>query len=80
MSSTKLLRFELNSAGVRELLRGEAMQGVLMEYAQGVAHSAGEGYSTWVGPNRANVSVTTATEEAYQDNLDNNTLEKAIRS
>lgn len=78
--SSKLIRFELNREGVRELLRGEAMQGVLMEYAQGVANSAGDGYSTWVGPNRANVSVTTATEEAYQDNLENNTLEKVIRS
>ena len=77
---SKLIRFELNSDGVRELLRGEAMQGVLMDYAQQVSKSAGDGYSVWVGPNRANVSVSASTEEAYQDNLENNTLEKVIRS
>ena len=46
---------------------------------QGAAERAGDGYSVYVGVTRANVSVGTATEEAAADNLDRNTLEKAIR-
>ena len=80
MSSYKLLEFKLNRAGVGELLKGEAMQNVLISYADSVANAAGDGYDVYVGPSRANVSVRTTTEEAYYDNLDNNTIEKALRS
>ena len=44
-----------------------------------VAENAGDGYDVYIGTNRANVSVVTATDEAAADNLDHNTLEKAIR-
>ena len=72
-------RFELNRAGVRELLQSQEMQDVLVDFAEQVANRAGDGYSVYVGTNRANVSVRTETEEAMADNLDHNTLEKAIR-
>lgn len=72
-------KFVLNRAGVRELMQSEEMIGVLKEYADQVAGRAGDGYSVHIGQNRANVSVETDTEEAYNDNLDNNTLEKSIR-
>lgn len=55
------------------------MQGVLIDYANRVKNNAGDGYSVHVGPTRANVSVRTETDEAAQDNLDNNTLLKAMR-
>lgn len=55
------------------------MQGVLIDYANRVKNNAGDGYSVYVGPTRANVSVRTETDEAAQDNLDNNTLLKAMR-
>lgn len=71
--------FELNHAGVRELLQSQEMQDVLVDFAGQVANRAGDGYSVYVGTNRANVSVRTETEEAMADNLDHNTLEKAIR-
>ena len=51
-----------------------------MEHAKSIATRAGEGYDVFVGKTRANVSVYTATESAMKDNLDNNTLEKAVRS
>ena len=73
------LKFVLNRAGVRELMKSQEMVDVLTEYAGQVAAKAGDGYSIHIGPNRANVSVATDTEEAYYDNLDNNTLEKSIR-
>ena len=73
------LKFVLNRAGVRELMQSQEMIDVLTDYAGQVATNAGEGYSVHIGQNRANVSVATDTDEAYYDNLDNNTLEKSIR-
>ena len=72
-------KFVLNRAGVRELMQSQEMQDVLVEFASQVAERAGDGYDVYIGVNRANVSVVTATEEAAADNLDHNTLEKAIR-
>ena len=73
------LKFVLNTAGVRELMQSQEMIDVLTDYAGQVAANAGEGYSVHIGPNRANVSVATDTDDAYFDNLDNNTLEKSMR-
>lgn len=72
--------FKLNSAGVRELLQSSQMQSVLSTHATDVRNRAGEGYDTsiYVGKNRANASVYASTEEAYKDNLENNTLLKAL--
>ena len=79
MSSFK---FELNEAGVRELLRSEEMQSVLESYASQVSKNAGPGFepTTFVGKNRANVSVRViaATDQAEQDNYENNTLLRSL--
>ncbi len=72
-------KFVLNRAGVRELMQSQEMQDVLVEFASQVAERAGDGYDVYIGVNRANVSVGTATEEAMADNLEHNTLEKSIR-
>ena len=72
-------RFVLNRPGVRELMQSQEMQDVLVSNANQVAERAGDGYDIYIGRNRANVSVVAATEEANNDNLDHNTLEKAIR-
>lgn len=72
-------KFVLNREGVRELMQSQEMQDVLVDFASQVAEIAGDGYDVYIGINRANVSVRTATEEAMADNLDHNTLEKAIR-
>lgn len=74
-----LQKFVLDRAGVRELMQSQEMQDVLVEFASQVAERAGDGYDVYIGTTRANVSVMTATEEAASDNLDHNTLEKAIR-
>ena len=55
MANSKF-RFELNPAGVRELLRGDPMVSVLKSYAQGVADTVGDA-DVFIGVNRANVSV-----------------------
>ena len=73
------LQFVRSDAGVRELMQSQEMQDVLVDFASQVAERAGAGYDVYIGINRANVSVMPATEEAMADNLDHNTLEKAIR-
>ena len=73
------VKFELNRAGVRELLRSPEALSVCQTYAGAVRNRAGEGYEvdTYVGKNRANASVYAATYEARKDNYENNTLLKA---
>ena len=73
------MKFELNREGVRNLMQSAEMERVLVGYADQIADRAGDGYDTHVGPNRINVSVRTGTAAAFQDNLENNTLLKAVR-
>lgn len=77
--SSKLVKFELNYNGVGQLLKSPEMVSVLTDAASQIKNRAGDGYSVHIGPHRANVSVRTETEEAIQENLDNNTLLKAVR-
>ncbi len=75
------IRVELNSEGVRELLRSPEMAAICQEQARMIANRAGEGYSvsTYTGASRVNASVMTETTEAIRDNLKNNTLLKAVK-
>lgn len=71
---------ELNSDGVRELLKSAEILSACREAADGVISRAGPGYQTdaYTGANRVNVSIYTEDPEVIQDNLDNNTLLKAL--
>jgi len=73
--------FKLNSAGVRELLKSEAMKSVLREQASRIQQRAGDGYEVEERnyPERAGAVVKAGSAEAYYDNLHNNTLLKAVR-
>ena len=75
------VKFELNSAGVRELLQSPEAMNVCMEYANRIQSRcpAGLGYETSVivGKFRARASVFASTPEARRDNYQNNTLLKA---
>ena len=75
------VKFVLNKSGVRELLRSEEMMGLCQEYAQGIQERAGDGYEsdTYVGKNRVNAMVFASTSKAKRDNLENNTLLKAVK-
>ena len=75
------MKIELNSAGVRELLKSPEMQALLKERASEVAGRAGAGYDSdvFVGRNRANASVFATTKKAQRDNLKNNTILKSLR-
>lgn len=71
------MQFKLNYKGVGELLHSSEMESVLMSYANATAGRAGEGYKALQMGTR--VIVVTDSDEARQDNLDNNTLLKAVR-
>lgn len=72
-------KFELNRAGVRELLKSNEMMRVCEERAIEIKNRCPDGYeiSKHTGKNRVNVSVHPATEAAMRDNYQNNTLLKA---
>ena len=64
------VRIELNSEGVRELLRSDEMMSVLMSRAEGIRNNYGSKaeLSGYVGQNRCNVSVIASYDEASEDN------------
>lgn len=74
-------RFELNYAGVGELLRSGEMKAVVEAYTDAVLSHAGPDYGAevkfvkdrWAG------YVDDRTEKGNRDNLDNNTLLKSLR-
>lgn len=74
------VKFELNRNGVRELLRSPEMMAVCQGYANRALSSLGEGYevSTMTGRNRVNAEVRAETFAARKENLENNTILKAL--
>lgn len=74
-------KFKLNRAGVRSLLKSEAMDGICQRYAGNALQRCGEGYEMErrTYPERTGYVVRAATDQAKHDNLKNNTLEKALR-
>ena len=72
---------KLNSEGVKELLKSAEIMTECRSHAAEMAATLGaDDYevSEYVGTNRVNVSVRAKTEKARQDNLDNNTMLKAV--
>ena len=71
------VRFELDRAGVRALMRSPEMQAVLKARADTVKGRCGDGYEAYVAQTRAVAVVETATPQAVDDNSAHNTLLKA---
>ena len=76
----KIEKIELNSDGIRELLRSDECRAVVGEYADNAVKRLGEGYEsdTYRGPGRVNASVSAVTTEAVRDNLKDNRVIKAV--
>lgn len=74
------MRFKLNRAGVRELMQSAQMAAICEEKANAIAGRCGPGYevTTYTGKTRANASVHAATPQARRENMENNTLLKAV--
>lgn len=82
MNKYKVLKVELNRSEVsKQILKGEGTVNLCQRLAKDMQSRAGDGYetSTFKGRNRVNVSVGAGTKEAYKDNMENNTLLKAMR-
>lgn len=83
---SKAFKFELNRAGVAELLKSAEMQGILTEKAEEVRQRCTAGNvspdkyeaSTTVKSSRAVATVRAATAHAANSNLKHNTLVKAV--
>ena len=75
-----MIKVELNHTAVGELLKSSEMQELVKSYADEIAKRAGEGYAsdTYNAGSRVIASAYTETEEAMEDNLENNTLLKAM--
>lgn len=73
-------RFELNKAGVAELLKSNEMANVLAERAEAIRAKCGSGYETdtYQAGTRVIASVYAADDEAIQDNYDNETIMRAL--
>lgn len=78
----KRVEFELDIKGLRELMKGPEMQAALDEAGAAVASAAGGdyGYRTHVASYVAITNVFPESKEAAKDNLENNTLLKALGS
>lgn len=74
-------KFELNRAGVAQLMKSKKMQNILKQQATRIKNKAGEGYEQdlHVGKNRANARVWAETSRAKSDNLEKNTLLKSVK-
>lgn len=77
MAGKNEIKFELNRAGVAELLKSEAVQKAVKTEAD--KRKPGSGYSTDIHVGRrASSRIYAATAEAKQENLNSNTLLKAL--
>lgn len=74
------VKIELNSEGVRDLLRSPEMLTVCEEHAKEAVSRLGDGYevSSYTGRNRVNASVVAVTREAIAENSADNTVLKAV--
>ena len=72
--------FEFYGDNVQEILKGEAMQGLLASYGEAVTSRAGDGYvgKAKVYKKRAAYNIKAETVRAKRDNLKHNTLLKAL--
>lgn len=83
---SKRVRFELDKAGIKELLRSPEMVEAVAEAGERVADAAravaGRNYESdaRAGPNRAVAIVRASDDESYYSALKHNTFEKAIGS
>lgn len=70
----------LNPAGVRELLKSDAMMQICKQHANRAVAALGDGYAvnTHVGASRVNAEVTAETFLARRDNMKNNSILKAL--
>lgn len=77
MPTTKII---LDRKGIDALLKSDEIRDYIAAQASGIQSRAGDGYETdtHMMPTRVIASVYTADRKAYSENLENNTLLKAV--
>lgn len=75
------IKFKLNGAGVRELLKSAEVENVCMEHARQVQGRAGEHYATGARhyQKRAGAAIYPNDAVGNNDNLKNNTLLRSLK-
>lgn len=75
------VEIKLNSSGVRDLLRSQEMKALCEEHANNALNKLGPGYTvtSMTGKNRVNASIYAETYQAKKDNMENNSILKALR-
>lgn len=75
------IRIVLNSPNIRKYLLTPEVRGMVLSRAEQIAKQCGEGYEAGAKrmQTRQIAFVEADTKEARQDNLDNNTILKAVK-
>ena len=75
------VEIKLNSSGVKDLLRSQEMKSICEQHANNALGRLGEGYTvtTMTGKNRVNASIFAESCQAKRENLEHNTILKALR-
>lgn len=70
----------IESAGIQELLKSEEVQDLLFKYANDALGTLGDGYEaeSYMGTDRAKVRIRAVTHQAYKENMEQNTILKAV--
>lgn len=79
---SKNVTIELNTEGIRELLKSMEVEDFCRQVAEERRATLGEGYETdtFQTPGRVVASIFTATDEAAADNMETNALLRAVSS
>lgn len=74
------VRVVLDGNGVRELLKSSELKEICEKHALEIKKRCGKGYQSdvYTGKNRVNAMVFASTQEAVKDNMNNNTILKAV--
>lgn len=74
------VKIELNKQGVRELLRSKEMKAICEAHANKALSRLGDGYAatSTTRQTRVTTSVYAESNKAKKDNLENNTILKAL--
>lgn len=75
------VEIKLNTSGVRDMLRSDEMKTECEKRANEALGKLGSGYmvTTHTGKNRVNASIYAESFEAKRENMESNTILKALR-
>lgn len=76
-----MVKFELNRAGVAELMKCQQMQDGINSMAEQIVQRCGDdvAYTSTVGKTRCSAKIVTTSPHAYYSNLKHNTILKAVQ-